>query len=207
MPNRYFGALKHGELKVRGIELRRRDTPQWIKNVQQELLNELATTTRAEVAAALPRLFEIVVRELDRLRVGQVPLRELVLTYHLSRDPDEYKSETLNAVVARQLKECGVELHPSESLQYVITDYEADLGYDRARAWDLTGGSTGYDVERYTELLLRAVETVLAPFGISAEMLRDHLTRALPMPLMQKQIAAKAKVYWGPLFTLSKENL
>ncbi len=201
VPNRYFGALQNGELKVRGIELRRRDTPQWVKNVQQELLNELATTTaRADVAAALPRLFEIVVRELDRLRAGQVPLRELVLTYHLSRDPDEYKSETLNAVVARQLQECGVELHAGESLHYVVTDYGADLGYDRARAWELSGDSTGYDVERYTELLLRAVETVFAPFGVNAKMLRDHLTRALPMPAMQKQIAAKATTYWGPLF-------
>lgn len=201
VPNRYFGALQHGELKVRGIELRRRDTPQWIKNAQQELLNELATTTtRADVAATLPRLFEIVVRELDRLRASQVPLRELVLTYHLSRDPDEYKSETLNAAVARQLKECGVELHPGESLQYVITDYKAELGYDRARAWDLSDGAMGYDVERYAELLLRAVETVLAPFGVSAEMLRDHLARALPMPAMQKQIAAKPATYWGPLF-------
>jgi DNA polymerase-2 len=201
VPDRYFGALQNGELKLRGIELRRRDTPQWIRNVQQELLNELAATAaRADVATALPRLFDIVVRELDRLRAGQVPLRELVLTYHLSRDPDEYKSETLNAVVARQLQECGVELHAGESLHYVITDYKADLGYDRARAWELSGDSTGYDVERYTELLLRAVETVLAPFGVNAKMLHDHLTRALPLPVMQKQIATKATTYWGPLF-------
>ncbi len=81
-----------------------------------------------------------------------------------------------------------------------ISDYglRRDLGYDRA--WELSGDSMGYDVERYTELLLRAVETVLAPFGVNAKMLRDHLTRALPMPLMEKQIAAKGKVYWGPSF-------
>jgi len=61
-------------------------------------------------------------------------------------------------------------------------------------------------VERNTELLLRAVETVLVPFGVNANMLRDHLTQALPMPAMQKQIAAKATPYWGPLFEFALTN-
>lgn len=40
-----------------------------------------------EVYAALRR---IIARELDQLRAGQARLHELVLTYHLSRDPEEY---------------------------------------------------------------------------------------------------------------------
>lgn len=209
VPNRYFGVMRGAELKIRGIELRRRDTPQWIKNVQQELLNELAaTTTREEAGAAVPRLLDIVVRELDRLRAGQVPLRELVLTYHLSRDPSEYKSETLNAVAARQLYECGVELHPGECLQYVITDYEADLGYDRARAWELTNGSTFYDAERYTELLLRAVETVFAPFKVNGAMLRSWVARELPAEPLRARVEAKQSyVYLGPLFEWGQRRL
>jgi len=44
------------------------------------------------------------------------------------------------------------------------------------------------------------------PFGVNANMLRDHLTQALPMPAMQKQIAAKATPYWGPLFEFALTN-
>ncbi|CAG0947061.1 DNA polymerase, archaea type [Anaerolineae bacterium] len=52
VPNRYFGAMRDGELKVRGIELRRRDTPEFIKQIQQALLDELAlANTRQELVA------------------------------------------------------------------------------------------------------------------------------------------------------------
>ncbi|MBI4671788.1 MAG: hypothetical protein HY741_08995 [Chloroflexi bacterium] len=205
VPNRYFGVMQSGELKVRGIELRRRDTPRWIKKVQQEMLDELALcATRQEVAEALPRVLNIVAREVDRLRAGQVPLRELVLTYYLSRNPGEYKSATLNALVAQQLEACGVTLHPGESVKYVIMNYDAHCAADRAHAWELCNGATGYDVARYTELLLRAVETILTPFGMNAEMLHQWMTRELPLEPIRKRIAEKpARVYWGPLFELA----
>jgi DNA polymerase-2 len=202
VPNRYFGAMRDGELKVRGIELRRRDTPRWLKNIQQEMLAEFALcATRAQIGEAMPRVLDMVARELDRLRAGQVALSDLVLTYHLSRNPNEYKSATLNALVAQQLAACGVTLHPGESVKYVIMDSHAQCAADRAHAWELCNGATGYDVERYTELLLRAAETIVTPFGMNGAMLRNWVTRALPVePLRQRIAAPPARAYWGPLF-------
>lgn len=203
VPNRYFGVRDDGELKVRGIELRRRDTPEWIKDVQRELLEELAALPpgdRAQRVAALPRLFAVLTRELDRLRAGQVPAPELALTYHLSRDPEEYKSNTLNAIVARELAGRGVTLQPGESIQYIITEYQADAPGDRARACEFYEGAWGYDVERYTELLLRAVETVLGPFGLTGEMLRHWLAKELPAEHLHARLEAKRRPYLGPLF-------
>ena len=40
--NRYFGANKDGELKLRGIETRRRDTPQFFKQCQTDILELFA---------------------------------------------------------------------------------------------------------------------------------------------------------------------
>ena len=145
------------------------------------MIEKLAeATTRAERVALLPQLLQIITRELDRLRSGQVPLHELVLTYHLSRDPAEYQTDTLNATVARELAGRGVTLNPGESVRYVITEYQAEVPSDRARAWEFIDGSWGYDVARYTELLMRAVETVFTPFGVSASMLRSWLVKELP---------------------------
>ncbi|MGE5138373.1 MAG: DNA polymerase domain-containing protein [Rudaea sp.] len=202
VPNRYFGTTEDGELKIRGIELRRHDTPALVKRAQQELLDELArTTTRADVAAAVPRLLQIVLREIDRLRAGQAPLHELVLRYHLSRDPAEYQTDTLNAIVARELAGRGVTLNPGESIRYVITENQAEVPADRARAWEFIDGSWGYDVERYTELLLRATESVLQPFGISASMLRSWLVKELPAEHLRARLeAGPARPYLGPLF-------
>jgi DNA polymerase II len=202
VPNRYFGAMRDGELKIRGIDMRRHDTPQFVKRTQQELIETLAeAATREERKALLPQLLQIITRELDRLRSGQVPLHELVLTYHLSRDPTEYQTDTLNATVARELAGRGVTLNPGESVRYVITEYQADVPSDRARAWEFIDGSWGYDVARYTELLMRAVESVLVPFGVSASMLRSWLVKELPAEHLHARLEARPpRRYLGPLF-------
>ncbi|KAA3660257.1 MAG: hypothetical protein DWQ04_19930, partial [Chloroflexi bacterium] len=44
VPNRYFGAFEHGELKIRGIELRRHDTPPFVADVQRAILEMLGVT-------------------------------------------------------------------------------------------------------------------------------------------------------------------
>ena len=78
--------LRNGETKIRGIEARRHDTPAWIKAVQIELIEHLATTqSRRDMATALPQLMQIITRGLDRLRAGQVPLHVLTITTSLSR--------------------------------------------------------------------------------------------------------------------------
>jgi DNA polymerase II len=204
VPNRYFAAGYDGSLKVRGIELRRHDTPTFIKRVQRTLLEELAqVNTRADIAPLLPRLLEIVTGAMDRLQAGQVPDSELVFTYHLSRAPDEYKSETLNALVARQLQAHGVKLSPGESIRFVVSDYEAELGSDRAWAWEL--GGEGYDPERYTEVLIRACENVVEPFGVTAAMLRQLIAKELPAEHLRARLEIpRPRAYLGPLFEYAR---
>ena len=40
--NRYFGVMENGKIKVRGLEVRRRDTPNYIFDAQTEMINILA---------------------------------------------------------------------------------------------------------------------------------------------------------------------
>ncbi len=206
VPNRYFGVLRDGELKVRGIELRRGDTPDLIREIQSALLEKMAHAgTRPELVALLPQLLEQVARQIDRLRAGQVPMRDLVLTYRLSRDPQEYVMNTLNAIVARELAGRGVTLEPGESVRYVITDYRAAVPSDRARASEFLDGSWGYDVERYTELVLRAVETILSPMGVNARTLQSWLAKELPAEDVRTRLEEKRKRnHWGPLFEFAR---
>lgn len=117
----------------------------------------------------MPQVIEVVQDRLKALRSRQVDYRELVLPYHLIRDPAEYQHHTLNAIVARQLAQGGVTLRPGESIQYIITDAPARCPDDRARALELFDPRCGYDVQKYTELLLRAIETILQPAGWARE--------------------------------------
>src|SRR5207244_10379635 len=42
VPNKYFGAFRNGEIKIRGLALRRRDTPPLLKKMQQEMIERLS---------------------------------------------------------------------------------------------------------------------------------------------------------------------
>lgn len=205
VPNMYFAASREGGTKIRGIAARRHDTPAWIAQAQRELIEKLAEAgTRAAIAARLPDLMQIVTRELDRLRSGQVPLHLLTIACSLSKLPSEYKVNNLNAAVARQLEAHGIELQPGERIRYVVLNHAAELDSDRVLPWDLSAeGQEGYDAAYYEELFLRACEQVFTPLGITAQMLRDGVAQLLPLPVMQKRIAAPATPYYGPLFAAS----
>ncbi len=86
-------------------------------------------------------------------------------TRQLSREPGEYKTDTLLSEAAKDLASRGVCLSPGEEIQLVIVDSRANDHVSKAKAYALYDGSLGYDVEKYTELLLKAAESVLFFFG------------------------------------------
>jgi DNA polymerase elongation subunit (family B) len=184
VPNRYFGVFRDGKVKTRGIELRRGDTAPWIKAVQQQAVDLLAVAhNRREFFDQVPQVMELIRDRLEVLRSHQVDYRDLALTYRLTRNPHEYRHNTLNAIVARQLSQRGVSLHPGESIRYVITDAKARDPHARARPFDLMDSSCGYDVEKYAELLLRAMATILQPAGLDQEQIEQRITQTQAQPL------------------------
>jgi DNA polymerase-2 len=178
--NRYFGAYEDGSLKIRGIEARRRDTPPYIKQTQLEMLDILAQGEDASgFRAAMPAAVACAARRLRRLRAGGVPVNELVVTHRLSRRPEEYVVRTVAARVAVELANRGVELSPGERLRFLLVP-----GPEKARAWEHIEGEIAYDREAYSELMLRAVESVFAAVGV------DRAT-------LETWLLANAG-YWGP---------
>jgi len=178
--NRYFGAYEDGSLKVRGIEARRRDTPPYIKQTQLEMLDILAQGEDASgFRAAMPAAVAYASQRIRLLRAGVVPVNELVVTHRLSRRPEEYVVRTVAARVAVELTHQGVELSPGERLRFLLVP-----GPEKARAWEHIDGEIPYDREAYSELMLRAVESVFAAVGV------DRAT-------LETWLLANAG-YWGP---------
>ena len=171
VPNRYFGVFQSGEIKVRGIELRRRDTPAFVVETQAEMLRLLA---RAADAQALPALLAevqaLVRRRLSDLRCGRIPLEKLVVRQQLSRELEEYRTPSPAARALMQLQPMGKSLGPGQAVRLVYT-----RGGPGVYAWDLPErpDPRTLDVAIYRELLLRAAGTVLEPFGKTAEGLSE----------------------------------
>jgi DNA polymerase I len=162
--NRYFGAYQDGELKVRGVEARRHDTPLAFKRCQMEILRILAECASvAEAGAAVPRCIEVFVRHAEALERHETPAPELAFTTNLSKAPEEYTTMTIQHAAVNQLVGEGVQLHAGEGIRYVITDY-GGRDSKRVTPLDMVEDESKYDAERYIGLLAETCASVLEPF-------------------------------------------
>jgi DNA polymerase-2 len=170
--NRYVGYYSNGEIKIRGIEVRRRDTPVFIKRMQGEMLKVLQTAKGvADVEALVPSALARAKEFIDVLRSGKADPLELVIRRHISQEAEEYSKRSTNAEAVKTLDEAGIKLKPGEMVEYIITDATGKKKPQKAVPLALYSFDDGYDIEKYTEMALKAVETMLLPFGWNVERL------------------------------------
>lgn len=172
--NRYVGWYANDEIKIRGIEVRRRDTPRFVKQLQGEMLQMMGQGKDiAGVRALVPALLAKVAEFMTVLRRGKADPMELVIRRHLLREPEEYTTNTVNASAAKALEEAGIHLAAGEMVDYVVVDATGKKRPEKSRPVALYALEDGYDIEFYTTLALKAVETLLLPFGYPLERLQD----------------------------------
>jgi DNA polymerase, archaea type len=162
--NRYFGVYHNGELKVRGIEARRHDTPLAFARCQMDILRVLAKADSvAEAKTGVPECVEIFLKYAEALSHHQIPATDLAFSTNLSKAPEEYTTMTVQHAAMKQLVAEGATLHAGEGIRYIITDYR---GRDSRRALplDVAEDETKYDAERYISLLAETCSSALEPF-------------------------------------------
>jgi DNA polymerase-2 len=164
--NHYVGFYTDHEIKVRGIEVRRRDTPKFIKRMQGEMLEVLKNANGVrEVEALVPQVLAKAREHIDVLHSGKANPMELIIRRHISQEAGEYKNRSASAEVTKTLDEAGVKLAPGESIEYVLVDSTGKKKPQKAIPLALYSFDDGYDIEKYTEMALKAVETILLPWG------------------------------------------
>jgi len=169
--NRYFGVFQSGEIKVRGVEARRRDTPIWIAAVQKEMIALLGQArTRAELSDCIQKAFCFYYSALEKLEKNQVPVDQLVINGKVSYALEAYKASTASVRAARQMEAAGMPIKPGMRIRFVYRKGEPDVF-----AWDLGKPIDPSEVNKpkYVELLAKAGSAVLAPFGISEALFRE----------------------------------
>ena len=162
----YVGAYTNGQIKVRGLEVRRGDIPLFVKKVQSEILDIFSKAgSVAELKSLIPSALEVLDFQLERLKTGRVDPMELVIRQTVSREADEYENRSAQAVIARSMSEAGVALQPGETAEYIIVDHTGKRDNRKAVPFAFYRVEDGYDVEKYTELAMKAVEILLEPLG------------------------------------------
>ena len=159
VPNRFFAVAEDGELKVRGLELRRHDTPPIVSRMQQEVLVLLSEARDwPSYARKFEEAREILRRYEERLAGGSVAIEELIVSKRLTREPREYQKANQTAIAAQQLFGHGARLRPGQTVEYIITDAGNRVPNDRVRAYAVWDGWFGYDRRKYAELLRDAFD-------------------------------------------------
>src|SRR3989441_758226 len=88
--NRYYGIFQDGTGKVRGIDLRRHDTPGIVRKCQEEMLGVFSEANNSsEFKLLIPKALNVLERYAILLRKRKVPLEDLAIEKNLSKDPDE----------------------------------------------------------------------------------------------------------------------
>ncbi len=162
VPARFFGVYDTGELKVRGLMTRRHDTPRFVKEAQQEMLQVLCRArNNRDYKEHLERMVRPIVEAYsERVMDGEMEPEELAILKRLSRDPHEYSHATMTAAVAQELLARGVKLMPGQAIRMVLTDVSAKDPSLRARALGFLDVPHTYDRQKYREILMDAVREI-----------------------------------------------
>ena len=163
--NRYYGLFEDGRLKVRGIELRRKDTCGLVRDMQADMLARLTKAEDSEgLTELVPEALAVLDGYVEDALSGTVPASKLLVARSVSKPLDGYRHVSDAVSALHQLCSEGIEVNPGERVRFVITSAGSrDLG-DRVRAEPFASDGE-YDPEAYVDLLLRAAETVLTPMG------------------------------------------
>lgn len=166
--NRYFGKYADSdEYKKRGIEVRQRSTPPFIEDAQMSLIQTLDTHRSPE------EVCDRLQRYLSQLRKGDVDPARLLIKKRISQSAEEYSQFTHNVAALNRADLFDFRIQPGEDVRYVVVDDKKD-SEDRVNLE--FEELSEYDVEYYSDLLIRATESILSPLGWDRHDIRGYLS-------------------------------
>ena len=178
--NRYFGIFKNGKVKARGLSFRRSDTPPLVQEGQLQMVEALAEAKDVEeYRSKIPKVLDLLLEYHLLLKDGRVHEEDLVIGKTISREPNEYKVDSLTALAAQQLEDSGIPIHPGEKVRYVIKDSQSKVKDERVRPFPLVGPDDTYDAKEYQKMLLKATEELLIHFGYDTKRLETIVNPSL----------------------------
>jgi len=172
--NRYLGVMDSGKIKVRGLEVRKRDTPRYIYNAQTDMINTLAEADNtAELYGQIPEAIKVLRLYRQRLLDGEVPLSDLMISKHMSKEPRRYRQQVSQVIVAQQLARHGLEVQAGTHTEFVFTNSNHRRYDRRVKASQLIEKGTNPDTRKYLMLLYSSAANLLSFAGYTTQAVYD----------------------------------
>lgn len=172
--NRYYGVFENGEIKARGIMMRRRDTPPLIKKVQKEILKKLSNTkTSKKFKEKIPKALKIIRKYAKMLKNKKIETEKLALKKQISRNPKAYQKKSRSAIAAKQLIKAGAKIKAGQKIRFIVTKDNANNPKLRVTPFIPSNEKKNYDVDWYIQKLLDAAVELFTPFGYTREKIKS----------------------------------
>ena len=173
---RYYGAMEDGKVKVRGIEVRRKDTPRFVYNAQMDMIKVLASANDPkQFMEKIPQALKVIKEYRQRLLDGDVPVWDLIITKHLSKHPKRYKQQVSQVIAAEQLMKEGAEVHAGKNIRFLFTNAEDTRHERRVKAEQLIEEGVNVDMKKYLFLLYSSAANLLSFAGYTTKSVHDSV--------------------------------
>lgn len=172
--NRYFGVMENGKVKVRGLEVRKHDTPKFVYDAQMDMINALAEAISVEeFTQRIPDALAVVKSYRQKLLDGEVPVADLIVKKHLSKEPKRYKQHVSQLIAAEQLLKEGAEIPAGSNVTFLFKDTKNKRHNRRVLAEQLIEDGVNPDIKKYLLLLYDAAATLLNCNGFTSKSICD----------------------------------
>ena len=174
--NRYYGVKEDGSIKVRGLEIRRRDTPKLVYDAQMEMIKALSSANDSKgFSEKIPDALNVIKEYRKKLLNKEVPVSDLIVTKRLSMDLNDYTQKVSQAIAGEQLQNKGFEVSAGKNIKFIFTSAKNKRYKRRVKAKELVEEVTNPDYRKYILLLYLAASNVLSPFSYSPKDVYRHV--------------------------------
>jgi DNA polymerase elongation subunit (family B) len=176
--NRYYGVYDTDEVKVRGVELRQKSCPIFLKNMQKDMIDVFSKANNSdEFLKSIPNVLDVIKDYGMKIIKNRVNPEELIIKTCVSRDVSEYKVNTMVKSALFQLRDAGISPEPGQSIRYVVRDEKSRDYRKRICIAESLEDNDKIDVDFYLRQVAMCGESLLVPFGFTDERLYDMLQK------------------------------
>lgn len=156
---KYALLSKEGNIKITGFEKVRRDWSELAKETQEEVIKKVLHDKVEEADKE-------VIRTVEKLKKGEVPLDKLVIYTRLKKSPEEYKTTSPHVEAAKRAIQRGIDIEPGNTINYIVTKGKGAIS-DKA---EIKKFADNYDPKYYIEhQIIPAAMRILKVMGYEKE--------------------------------------
>ena len=161
--------------KLRGIESRQHSTCKWIKEIQNSALEilkrDISNGRDFSRANTESKIVEMLHSELKRLYSNKIRYSDLIITKRVTKQINEFSVSTRTRVALIRAKHLGQNILPGRKVRYVATKKITKnpmSGVILSQELNC-GKNVDLDCKHYENLAIRAIWSILGPFGWTDE--------------------------------------